>query len=126
MTVQEQRKSDAIRFVNTIVKAKKMLLKHYQSLEDVDIYGIGLGSYNYVSDDATCVQMRGIFKLAKLLGVDTEEVEWSGNEGCHANYMEVYFVYKGIKFFELIDKIDVVINKYDVKYLEENTDVEGK
>lgn len=128
MTVQEQRKSDAIRFVNTVVKAKKMMLKHYQSLEDVNIYGVGLGSYSWVSDDATQVQMHGIIKLAKLLGIDTKEVEWSGNEVCQSNHLEVYFIYKGIKFFELMDKVDIVKSKYEVDYMnmEDYTDVEGK
>lgn len=118
---QETLKSDALRFVNTVVKAKKMLLKQYESLEEEHIFAIGCGG-GWITDNNKEVHIAGLIKLANLIGVDVQEANWSGNDSCNTNHIEISFIYKGIKFFELVDKLDLIKAIDNIEFMEESSD----
>lgn len=49
-------------------------------------------------------QMSHLLDWCKLLEMPYERVDWAGNVHCESNWDEVFFVYKGIRFFELVEK----------------------
>lgn len=97
LTKEEQLVKDAWEFVNCQVNAIKQRGKKFTSLVGEDI-GI------YVNPKE--VHMHGLIRLSELIGIPYIRVDWSGNKVCEDNYDEVYFIYKGVKFFQLEDKIE--------------------
>lgn len=97
MTAQEQRKSDAMRFINTIAKAHKMLDKNYSSLYDVGVYS--LTNKNIGISVRPHIQISDVRKLAILVDIPLVAREWVPGSGIH----EEGFEYKGTWFFGLYD-----------------------
>ena len=100
LTKEEQMVKDAWEFVNCQVTASKLQNKRFTSLlpDDYDqrIYKI------YTPKE---VHVSGLICLSKLIGIPYIRVDWEGNKQCETNHDEVYFIYKGVKFFQLVDKI---------------------
>lgn len=96
LTKEEQMVKDAWEFVNCQVNAIKQRGKKFTSLvgEDIGIY----------KNDKE-VHMHGLIRLSELVSIPYNRTDWSGNETCETNHDEVYFLYKGVRFFQLVDKI---------------------
>lgn len=95
LNTEEQRKKDAIAFLNCQVKAQTLLRKKFNSIPDI-----------FILSGKKVVQMCGIIEWCELLDMQYVREDWDGNEHCHSNWDVVYFDFKGIRFFELVDKID--------------------
>lgn len=99
MTTEEKRfYEDAWTFINMQVKAAKMMNKKFDTLQTEDIINL--------SAPVKKIQMYNIIKLCKIANIPTIRQDWAGNASCSTDYDEVYFIYKGIKFFGLEDKED--------------------
>ncbi len=101
LTEQEQLIKDAWSFLNIHVKAFKLAQKKFVDLKNVGIYRLGItGNY----DEFPLVHTSNVALLAELTGHTISRIDWSGNEQCNSNYDEIYFYYKGVRFFELAEK----------------------
>lgn len=49
------------------------------------------------------IHISGLIKLAEIIGFPWVRVIWDGNVQCGTNHDEVYFEYRGYKFFQLVD-----------------------
>lgn len=49
-------------------------------------------------------QMHNLAEWCKLLGKKYKKEDWDGNELCDSNWDIIYFEYKGVQFFELVEK----------------------
>lgn len=49
-------------------------------------------------------QMVNLAEWCKLLGKKYKKEDWNGNEQCGSNWDIIYFEYKGVLFFELVEK----------------------
>ena len=49
-------------------------------------------------------QMKNLAEWCKLLGKKYKKEDWDGNELCDSNWDIISFEYKGVLFFELVDK----------------------
>lgn len=101
LTKEEQMVKDAWEFVNCQVTASKLQTKRFTSLLSDDykqrIYRIS---------DSKEVHTNALIRLSELTGIPYNRVDWVGNKSCETNYDEVYFIYKGVKFFALVDKLE--------------------
>lgn len=98
MTAQDIKKSDAIRLINTIAKANKMINKRYESLYEDNIYpltDITLGVRDYCE-----TQMSNVRTLAELIGMPLIKEQWASDP----KYDIEYFDFKGTRFFKLYNK----------------------
>lgn len=91
----EHLEKDAWEFVKGVVKAQKLMRKQFGALENAHIHILGLKD---------SIQITNLEYLCKLLHFAHVREDWAGNEGTNANYDIVYFIYKGYKFFELVEK----------------------
>ena len=98
LTKEEQIVKDAWEFVNCQVNSIKQRDKKFRSLND-DEDSIGI----YPQDKN--VHMHGLIRLSELTNISYNRISWSGNAACETDYDEVYFIYKGVRFFQLVDKI---------------------
>ena len=87
--------NDAHAFLNELVKSQKLLNKVYTSLEGVKVLSVN-----------NSIHMTNLAHWCELLDMPYIREDWDGNEHCHSNWDVVYFDFKGIRFFELVDKID--------------------
>lgn len=94
LTKEEQMVKDAWEFINCQVNAIKQRDKKFTSLADI-------GCYNHDKK----VHLHGLLKLSALTNIPYSRIEWDGNDVCNSQYDEVFFIYKGVRFFELADKI---------------------
>lgn len=79
-------------WLNSVVKAIKTINKgcgKIYSLQKIDVF-----------------QVHPLIDWCELLEIPYKRVDWDGNEACESDWDEVYFVYKGIRFFELVSKVD--------------------
>lgn len=97
MNTEETRKSDAIRFINTVAKANKMLDKDYESLNEIGVYSL-TNKHLYIDKMPEC-QLSDIRKLATLVDIPLLELEVSGTYPVYR-----FFDYKGTRFFSLYKK----------------------
>lgn len=101
LTKEEQMVKDAWEFVNCQVTASKLQNKRFTSLLGDDykqcIYRI------YAPKE---VHTNALIRLSELTGIPYKRVDWKGNESCETDYDEVYFIYKGVRFFALVDKLE--------------------
>ncbi len=98
MTAEEKRLyDDAMAFINMQVKAVKMMHKDFKTLQVANI-----GRLNKPES----VQIFNIIKLCEIVNLPFTRRDWEGNATCNSDWDEVYFIYKGIKFFGLEDKED--------------------
>ena len=85
--------NDAHAFLNELVKSQKLLKKVYTSLDGVTVL--------FPRPE---VQMTNIIHWCELLDMPYIKEDWDGNTACSSNYDIIYFIFKGITFFELVDK----------------------
>lgn len=101
LTKEEQIVKDAWEFVNCQVTALKLQNKRFTSLlpDDYDqrIYKL------YTPKE---VHINALIRLSELIGIPYNRIDWDGNKSCETNNDEVYFIYKGVRFFQLVDKIE--------------------
>lgn len=97
METMEQKRADAWKFVNCHVKANKLAEKKFSSLEDSGICTLR-------SDINRHVQMHGIIELCYLIDMPFLREDWDGNKYCDSNWDIIWFEYRGVRFFELVDK----------------------
>ena len=93
VTIDEQKKQDALAFLNCQVKAQKMMRKTFESLGDVSPLGLYKDIHVY-----------NLIHLCDILEVPYIRENWDGNKQCNSNWDIVYFYYKGYKFYSLVDK----------------------
>lgn len=101
LTKEEQMVKDAWEFVNCQVAAIKLQNKQFTSLWD-DNYENRI----YRLSDNKEVHTNALIRLSELTGIPYNRVDWEGNKSCETNHDEVYFIYKGVKFFALVDKLE--------------------
>ena len=101
LTKEEQMVKDAWEFINCQVTASKLQTKHFTSL-----WSDNYKQCIYRISSAKEVHTNALIRLSELTGIPYNRVDWKGNESCETNYDEVYFIYKGVRFFALIDKIE--------------------
>lgn len=98
MTKEEKRLyDDAMAFLNMQVKAIKMMNKKFETLVGENISRL---------NKPETVQLYNILKLCEIANLPFTRRDWDGNETCNSDWDEVYFTYKGIKFYGLEDKVD--------------------
>ena len=85
--------NDAHAFLNELVKSQKLLGKVYKSLDGVKVLSVN-----------NSVQLVNLAHWCELLDMPYIKEDWDGNAVCNSNDDIIYFVFKGITFFELIDK----------------------
>lgn len=95
LTTQEQLVKDAWEFVRVCAKAKKMEYKEFALLKDEDIKRF---------KDKPEIHIFGLPRLCELLNIEYAREDWDGNKVCKTNHDIIYFMYHGIKFFQLTDK----------------------
>ena len=93
VTIDEQKKQDALAFLNCQVKAQKMMRKKFASLGGVELTSL--------SDD---IQIWNLMQLIEILEMPYIREDWDGNEVCDSDSDIIYFDYKGYRFFQLVDK----------------------
>lgn len=86
---------DAWEFIKSIVKAQKLMRKQFGTIENAHIHLLGLSNR---------IQITNLEYLCKLLHFNYVREDWDGNEVCDSDNDIIYFMYKGYKFFELVDK----------------------
>ena len=100
MNTQEQAKKDAWAYLNALVKAYRLSRKTFASLNAA---GIKILS-NQLENGYIRIQMYGLKQWCELLEMPYFGTDWDGNKSCGSNYDEIYFIYKGCKFFDLVEK----------------------
>lgn len=94
--MKEFEKSDAVKFLDRLVKSYKLRDKKFKSLEDLDIK---------ILANRPIIQMSGLEKWCALLNMPYNREDWQGNIHCDTNWDMIWFVYKGVQFFELVEKL---------------------
>ncbi len=89
----EQLKSNAFAWLNKQIKADRMMKKSFH--EEVS---------NITPSSFKQIHISGLIKVSEITGIPYKRIGWDGNEHCKTNHDEVFFYYKGYKFFQLIDK----------------------
>ena len=93
VTIDEQKKQDALAFLNCQVKAQKMMRKKFASLGGVELISL--------RDD---IQIWNLMQLIEILEMPYIREDWDGNDVCDSDRDIIYFDYKGYRFFQLVDK----------------------
>lgn len=99
MKKERSDKNDAFAFLNGLVTAKKLMSKKFTSLETE-------GIHVSIPDPADGIMIRNLEKFCALLEMPYQRVDWDGNEHCRTSWDKIFFVHKGIEFYELVDKLD--------------------
>lgn len=93
MTIDQQKRTDAQKLLNCLVKSQKLMRKEFNSLSGIKVIGL--------RDD---IQLLSLASWCELLNIQYTRTDWDGNEYCETNWDIIYFWYKGFKFFELVAK----------------------
>ena len=94
--MKEFEKSDAVKFLDRLIKSYKLRNNKFKSLGDLYIRVLG---------NRPVIQMCGLAKWCTLLNMPYNREDWNGNEQCNTDWDMIWFVYKGVQFFELVEKL---------------------
>lgn len=90
--------SSARRLLNQLVRAYKLQTSKI-NMETSDYF-----DNIYVLSPKAEFQMHNLITWCELLDMPYQRVDWEANQSCNSNWDEVFFIYDGIKFFELVEK----------------------
>ena len=88
-------RDDAFKFLNTQVKAHNMIKKTYESLPQVHTISVPKSIHVY-----------GLLTLMDVIDLPFVREDWEGNIDCESNWDIVYLMYKGYRFYDLVEKED--------------------
>ena len=88
-------KQDAFDFIENQVIAITIAKSEFPSLNVLGIKRL---------NSPVTIQVYNLKKLCDILDLDYKREDWDGNEMCNSNWDKLWFVYKNVEFFDLIEK----------------------
>ena len=88
-------KEKAKKYLDNLVKATEYINKTLELSEEKELFILNPRKEHHLND---------IPLFSELVDIPYTRVDWDGNEHCQTNHDELYFIYKGVRFFQLADK----------------------